>query len=197
MHDFEGHMRLEEIIEYVEDKDIISNHNWYLHATVDDLDRIRAILSGGIKCNYLLGQPDLGRNGPYYISLFKNSSESTELIGRFEESLKFIVSDIKPHRALVNSDFAETFSSTRIPIRSSHYYGEYQQYLRIDPSKFVGLDYSLALIMSRRTTPEKRQTIWFLRDITQSVCEIIPELPIYDLATHKEINKEKVLKLTI
>ena len=189
-------MQLEGIVEYLEDKDITSDSNWYLHATVDEIERIQNILTDGIKCNYLLDQPRMGLNGLYYICLFKNSSES-DVIQRYEDSVKFIISGIRPHHAISENIFTRLFSGTRIPIRGGNYHGEYQQYLRVDPSKFVGIDYSLSRVLPKLSDPDKRRKLLLLRRVTECVQEVTPELPIYDLASNKELNKDKILSLRI
>lgn len=72
-------MDLKNVVEYIEDKDIVDDSNWYLHTTVDDVDIIRKILTEGIKCSHLLGLQYPGWNGPYYISMFKNDKTSSIL----------------------------------------------------------------------------------------------------------------------
>lgn len=191
-------MELDKVVEYIEDRPIKTSNKWFLHATFNDINIIESILKNGIQCARLSGVGGNGWNGPYYISLFQNDNDydSSILRERFETNIKLIVTGIRPHH-MIDKKFAAFFAGSRIPIRTSGYRGEYQEYLRIDPSKFVGIDYSLSRVMCRGNIPQKESTLYFLKDVTNCVQGIIPRLPIYDLDSSSEINKTKVIDLKI
>jgi hypothetical protein len=90
-----------------------------------------------------------------------------------------------------------SYINTRIPLRTSHYEGEYQQYLQIDSSKFVGIDYRLSKILPTLLDIEKKVEIDFLKKLVLCIQEVDNNLPIYDLSTKKELNKEKILSLKL
>lgn len=190
-------MALDDIIEYIEDKDIESDHNWFLHATNDDVNQIKRILNEGLKCAYLTGLNYSECNGPFYISLLQNNIGSYHYKKRFCEHAKFIITGIRPLSTFVDSNFASIFAKTIIPIRNSMCPGEYQKFLQIDHSKFVGIDYCLSQFLPRLNEEEQKKKIEFLRDVTECIQEVSPSLPIYDLFSSKELNKEKILNLKI
>lgn len=190
-------MELEKVVNYIEDKDIVSDSNWYLHATIDDIEIIRKILNEGVKCAHLTGSNFSKYNGPYYVSLFKNDFESHFYKKEFSSSIKLIITGIRPYHTSLNSRFAMCFAKTIIPIRTSICSGEYQKFLQIDPSKFVGIDYQLSMMIPTLGESEGKRKIEFLKDVTECVQEVNPELPIYDLASKKELNKDKILNLVI
>ena len=189
-------MNLKNVVEYIEDKDIVGDSNWYLHTTFDDVDIIRKILTEGIKCSHLLGLQYPSWNGPYYISMFKNDETSSNLQEFFIPSVKFIIAGIRAYRCR-NTRFAKSFTDTKIPIRASIHPGEYQSYFFVDPSKFVGIDYCLSRILPTLNAQKQEKQLCFLRDVVECIQQARPQLPIYDLSSQKELNKDKILSLRI
>ena len=179
-----------EIIDYLEDKDITVNPNWYFHATNSNINTIKKILEEGIKCSYLRGKRNSKYrfNGSYYISLGKLDKDSEEILYWLRKFPKFIIEGINPYFADKNKlKFRRMFINTRIPLRTSERDGEYQQYLLIEPSKIKAIDFSLYNMLE---DIKDKNTLKLLKNIAIST-----HLPIYDIFTEKEINKEKVLKL--
>lgn len=68
-----------DILNFIEDKNITINKNWYLHATQNDIEIIKKILEEGIKTAYLRNKKGGTFNGKYYISLYKNTNETEGL----------------------------------------------------------------------------------------------------------------------
>ncbi len=191
-------MDTKEIINYLEDKDIKDDSYWFLHATENDIKIIDSILKEGIKSAYLRNDnKSTGFNGKYYISLFQNNYHSTALCKRFENNVKFIIDDIRPYYVVRESKIRYFFINTRIPLRTSEYDGEYQQYLKIDSSKFVGIDYHLSRILLNLYKKELIKELDFMKELVYVINENNNSLPIYDLSSHKEINKDKLLSLKL
>ena len=192
-------MNKREIVEFVENKSFSEDERWFLHATGKDIDTIKKIIDGGILCAHLMNtENSVGCNGQYYISLYKNDHNSRALRQRFEKDVKFIVHGIKPHYAKREKKASRLFYiDTRIPLRTSDWDGEYQQYLRISPDKFIGIDYQLSLILSSLNADEIEDEITFLKSLSLYLKNIGSFLPIYDLASHKEIDKDKVLSIIL
>ena len=196
-------MNISEIIEFTEDKDFEINNNWYLHATSDDSSTINKILDEGIKSAYLRNNRPNHFNGKYYISLYKHNPMDNGLNMWLVNHPKIVVDDINPLYADRSKlKFRRMFINTRIPLRTSEWDGEYQQYLMIEPSKFVSIGYDLANIFKDiEDTMENlirlKNKLQLLKDVILYMEEINKQLPIYDFSTKKEINKEKVLSLHI
>lgn len=187
----------EEILAFIEDKEINYDKNWYLHATRLDINTINNILQEGIKSACLLNKKGNHFNGSYYISLYKDSNEANRLNNMLKEYPKFIIKDITPLYA--DSDkynFRKYFINTKIPLRTSEWDGEYQQYLEIDSSKIIALEYSLSHILHKPGVDIKEK-IFFLKELVLCIESINNNLPIFDLESKREINKEKVLSLNL
>ncbi len=186
-----------EILNLIEDKNIKKNANWYIHATNNDIETIKQILNEGIKCSYLMNKKGNHFNGKYYISLYKENYDTG--LNRFLISRpKVIIDDeISPYYAdREKLKFRRFFINTRIPLRTSEWDGEFQQYWKIEISRFVALEYSLAHLL---TCQEKltKEEIQFLKDIVIYLEKQNIDLPIFDFSSSKEINKEKLLSLKI
>ena len=191
-------MEVKEFLNFIEDKVIEENDNWYFHATRCDIDIIRKILEEGIKSAYLRNKKGNHFNGQYYISLYKNTAEAASLKLWLSEYPKFIIQEISPFYADRNKfKFRQMFINTRIPIRTSEWDGEFQQYLQIEPSKIVALEYSLSYVLSNCDEFIMKEKLEFLRDMILFLEQTNRDLPIYDLFSNCEINKEKVLSLNL
>lgn len=194
-------MNIEEIIEFIEDKDFQINDDWYFHATSNNAEVVKKILEEGIKSSYLINKKSNHFNGKYYISLYKYNPLGDGLNKWLSNCPKFVIRDIKPLYAdRKKFKLRHIFINTRIPLRTSEWDGEYQQYLLIDTSKFVALAFDLSYIFkSDRTIGEsfKKENLQLLKNIILSMNQINNHLPIYDFSTKREINKEKILSLHI
>jgi len=194
-------MNFEDVIEFIEDKDFQINDSWYLHATSNNAEVVKKILEEGIKASYLRNDDSYRFNGKYYISLYRHNSPDEGLTKWLANCPKFVIKDIKPLYAdRKKFNLRRIFINTRIPLRTSEWDGEYQQYLLIDTSKFVALAFDLSYIFkSDRTINEnfKKEHLQLLKNIVLSMNTINYKLPIYDFYTRKEINREKVLSLNI
>lgn len=143
-------MNIEQIITFVEDKDFEISNNWYLHATSNNINVIKNILQEGIKCGYLRGENQRKNhyNGKYYISLYKYNELDNGLNHWLDKHPKLVINDIEPLYAdRKKIELRYIFVNTRIPLRTSEWDGEYQQYLLIDSSKFVAVGYNLSSIL--------------------------------------------------
>lgn len=189
-------METNEILNLIEDKEIQIDTSWYIHATQSNMENVKQILSEGIKCSFLLNRKGNHFNGKYYISLYKeNSSQGLNMF--LIDKPKFIVKGISPCYADMDKlKFRRMFINTRIPLRTSEWDGEFQEYLKIETSKFVALEYSLAYLLTKSEKLPK-ETLKFLRNIVIYLKKENIKLPIYDFSSSKEINKEKVLSLKI
>ena len=187
-----------DILNFIEDKNITVNKNWYLHATKNDIEIIKKILEEGIKSAYLRNQKGNHFNGKYYISLYKNTKNSEGLNSYLRNNPKFIIDDISPFQAdRKKYNFRHIFINTRIPLRMSEWNGEFQQYLKIEPSKIVALEYSLSHILSNSDSSNIEEKLLFLKNIVLCMEQVNRNLPIYDLLSNREINKTKILSLNL
>lgn len=191
-------MDAKEILNFIEDKNITPNDNWYLHATRADIEIIKKILEEGIKSAYLRNQNGNHFNGNYYISLYKNNEEAKHLnlwLCRFP---KFIINDISPFYAdRKKFKFRRIFINTRVPLRTSEWDGEFHQYLEIEPSKIMALEYSLSNMLSNSTNSDIKEKLLFLKNMVLCMEQKNINLPIYDLSSNREFNKQKILSLNL
>jgi len=189
-------MNKRELLEFIEDKNFQTDENWYLHATSTNFENIKKILDEGIKSGYLRNSNGNHFNGKFYISLYKNNNENINLCSWLSDYPKIIINDITPFYAdRKKYKLRRIFINTRIPLRTSEWDGEYQQYLKIDPSKFVALEYSLSKLLLNSNDSNAKQKLIFLQDMIIYMEQSNKDLPIYDFSTNREINKEKVLSL--
>lgn len=160
------------------------NNGWY--------KKIRKILNEGITSSYLRGGKGSHFNGPYYISLFKNYDLENDLTLWKINRPKFVISDISPFYADSSKiRFRHIFINTPIPLRTSEWDGEYQQFMKIDPSKIVALEYSLSYILFNSNNSDVKKQIEFLRAVILCMEDLNKDLPIYDLSSKHEFNKQK------
>lgn len=191
-------MKTKELLGFIEDKEVVENDNWYFHATKADIDIIQSVLEEGIKSAYLRNRRGNHFNGQYYISLYKNIDEAEGLKQCFIKCPKFIVQGISPFYADRNKfRFRKMFINTRVPLRTSEWDGEFHQYLQIESSKIVALEYSLSHMLSDSDEFVIKEKLNFLRDMALFLQQSDRDLPIYDMSSNREINKEKVLTLNL
>lgn len=190
-------MEKENFLTYIEDEDIQICGEWFFHATLADVEIVKKILKEGIRAGYLIGTNGNHFNGKYYISLFKQIDEEQRLFWRFSENPKFIIHGIHPYYADRSKlGIRKLFIQTRIPLRTSEWDGEYQQYLEIQPNNFVGMEYSFSYLLYNLENVDKiKKSLNFLKAMIACMEEINIDLPIYDLSSKRRVNKEKVLSL--
>ena len=204
-------MDIKEMLNFIEDKNFDINENWYFHATAENIEIIKQIFIEGIKSAYLLEEKNKNirkqnpSNGKYYISLYKYTEFSDRINSWLDTYPKFVIEGITPLYANRKEyNIRRIFINTRIPLRTSEWDGEYQQYLMIEPSKIVALGYDLSYMLQEISQPDKiirekfqKEKLKLLRDIILYMGEIDNKLPIYDFYTKREINKDKVLSLNL
>ena len=192
-------LELNEIINYIEDKEIDIKDNWFLHGTSNNIEIVEKILKEGIKCTYLRKEKgDQGHNGKYYISVSKFSTDEDSAYKLFEHCPTFVLDKISPIHAKTDKEryyYASNFMNTIIPFRCSAYEDEYHSFLKINPSKIVALAYSLNLQLSDYKLNIKR--LEFLKEMILCIDKMNLDLPIYDFSSKKEVNKEKVRSLKL
>ena len=193
-------MKNKEIIDFVEDRNIKTNEDWYMHATKKDIKEIEKIFAEGIKSAYLRGLKGNHFNGKYYISLIKVNSDYNELSLFLKDRPKFVINNISPFYAERKKfKLRRIFINTIIPLRTSEWDGEYQEFLKIDASNIIAIEYSLFKILNNSTeiNDNIKENLKFLKEIILCLKKLNINLPIYDFSSNKEINKEKVLSLNI
>lgn len=191
-------MDIDNLINYVEDEDISINENWYIHATADNVDVVKKILENGIKCAYLRGLKGNHFNGKYYISLYKPNTGNKGLKEWLSGNPSFVIEGINPvyaNRRQLN--LRRIFINSKIPLRTSEWDDEYQQYMFIEPSKFVALGYDLYYALHDIHCDDKmiKEKLILLKKILIYMNDANNKLPVYDLSTKREINKDKILSL--
>ena len=204
-------MDIKEILNFIEDQNFDINENWYFHATAENIEIIKKIFVEGIKSAHLLEEANKNirtnnpSNGKYYISLYKYTDSKDRINSWLDNYPKFVIEGIMPLYANRKQyNIRKIFINTRIPLRTSEWDGEYQQYLMIEPSKIVALGFDLSYMLKETSQPDKAirekfqiEKLKLLRDIILYMGETDNKLPIYDFYTKREINKTKVLSLNL
>lgn len=190
-------MTEKEILDYIEDKTIKINNDWFFHATKNDIKTIEQILNEGIKCAYLRNEKsNKGYNGKYYVSVSKKTSNPQSVYNLFEHLPIFVLDGINSIKANNKNRIFKPFTETIIPLRTSIKADEYHVFLKIESSKIVALGYSLYHMLFDGYKFDVYQ-LQFLKELIIILEKLNKDLPIYDFSSNREINKNKVKLLNI
>lgn len=189
-------MNIKLFIDYIEDKNIETDNNWYFHATDKNIEIIEKILKEGIKSSYLRKEhSSSGYNGKYYVSICKkndNINTCNSVYELLEHLPKFIINNVFALKT--NKENFKAFSETILPLRTSCYDDEYQVFLKINKSKIIAIEYSLYYLLEINESLIKEE-LEFLKKMIVCLDKNSLNIPIYDLSTNREINKSKILSL--
>ena len=137
-------MEKKEFLDYIEDKSMKIEKNWFFHATERDIVTIEKILSEGIQCAYLRNDKSKqGYNGKYYVSISKKTNVPKSVYNLYKFLPTFIIDGIKPIKADSKNKSFDCFAETLLPLRTSSKKDEYHAFLKIDSSKVIAIGYSL------------------------------------------------------
>jgi len=190
-------MEQKQFLDYIEDKTITIENDWFFHATDRDITTIEKILNEGIKCASLRKEKSQhGYNGKYYISVSKKTNDPQSVYTLFNHLPIFVLNDINPIKADSKNRIFDPFTETILPFRTSSKNDEYHAFLKINPSKIIAMGYSLYHMLE----PEYKFSIYrlsLLKDIILLLDQLDKNIPIYDLTAEREINKQKVRTLKI
>lgn len=184
------------IIDEVEEKCEI-NLDWFYHSTYYRQQKYTNILTEGIKCNELLGNPGCGRyNGRYYISLSKITiPDNICFLFYSTDTPSFIIDGIDPIKCEGIAEY-EKYVNTKDPRRMGNYDEEYQYYYFIQNNHIKGIVYDL---LDSFITRENKFNEWKIKNLLELISlleELKINIPIYDYSRRDntlvhEINKEK------
>lgn len=180
-------MNEKELFEYLE----ISARrelDWYYHSFYFEQERFEDMITDGIKCRKLLGLDATGNNGHHYISLVKDLGIDDQDYGFdsfMKSSTSFIISGINPVRcSTAMFPLFHLFAKTSISLRGSGWKDEFQEYLKICPDKYVGIQCPLYNwvkdFMNERYICDISRDLINLKNIITILREYGRELPIYD-----------------
>jgi len=190
-------MEQKQFLDYIEDKTITIENDWFFHATDRDITTIEKILNEGIKCASLRKEKSQhGYNGKYYISVSKKTNDPQSVYTLFNHLPIFVLNDINPIKADSKNRIFDPFTETILPFRTSSKNDEYHAFLKIDSSKIIAIGYSLYHMLE----PGYKFNIYrlsLLKDIILLLERLDKKIPIYDLTSEREINKQKVKLLKI
>lgn len=189
-------MEAKELLNYIEDTPIEIKEDWFFHGTSGDINVIEKILNEGIKCAYLRKEKSTqGFNGKYYVSVSKKSDDPKSIYNVYKFWPTFIIDGVKPIKADIRNQSYQCFRETIIPLRTSYKKDEYHAFLKIDSSKIVALGYNLYLFEPGNKFYINR--LRMLKELVLLLEKLEKNIPIYDLSSEREINKEKVRSLKI
>lgn len=137
------------------------------------------IFENGLLCPFLRHTDSGGYNGKFYISL----SKCVEGISEYDSSylsistnnIGFIIDGIKPIKTKHYKD--ASILEKLLSLRVSGYYDEYQQFLKVEPVNFVGVQMSLDTI--QRSLENNPTYLRFLSDILKYLISIESTMPFY------------------
>ena len=189
------------IIDYIEDKDMIINPNWYYHAANLSMNEYKSILLNGIQSAFLRKSEKYGKtNGKFYVCVAKNLNMGPRsLFNNLMSSLVFILDENLKTLNMSNIKCFEIFENTILPFRyCDGCKEEGQVFLKIDKSKIIALQYSLKKWSSLDFNESHPvMDIKFVQKLVYILNELNFDLPFYDFSSKKEINKRKVLELKL
>ena len=190
-------MKQKQFLDYIEDKTIKIENEWFFHATDGDIVTIEKILTEGIKCAALRKEKSQhGYNGKYYVSVSKKTNDPQSIYNLFNHLPIFVLNDINPIKADSKNRIFDPFTETIFPLRTSSKNDEYHAFLKIDSSKIIAMGYDLYHMLE----PGYKFSIYrlsLLKDIILLLDQLDKNIPIYDLTSEREINKQKVRTLKI
>ncbi|MBE6141059.1 MAG: hypothetical protein E7172_05990 [Firmicutes bacterium] len=184
---------MEQLLNYLEDKDIAINNDWFYHAIPFSHDNYLSVLNNGILSPYLLKN----QNNLYqYVFVSCGNKSKYTAFTNYSIYPNFIIKEniaaIKSNDGYIKKLMYGGFHGLRF---ASMYDDEYQVYKKIKPEDIIGILFNLEkLITSNKEKPNYYLTI--LYDIVVLLNELESTIPIIDYYTRKEINKQKVLSLT-
>lgn len=188
-----------DIVDYIEDKDMTINPNWYYHAAVLGKDEYRDILKHGIQSAFLRKSNIYGKtNGRFYVCVAKNLNMGPQsLYNSLMNSPVFVLDERLRPLNMSGIKYFERFEDTILPFRyCDGSKEEGQVFLKIPRSKIVALQYSLRkLSTSHFCKSFPTLDMKCARELVELLNELGLDLPFYDFSSKKEINKEKVLEL--
>ena len=190
-------MEQKQFLDYIEDKTITIENDWFFHATDRDITTIEKILNEGIKCAALRKEKSQrGYNGKYYVSVSKKTNDPQSVYGLFNHLPIFVLNNITPIKADSKNTIFNPFTETILPLRTSSKNDEYHAFLKIDPTKIIAMGYSLYhMLEPGYKFSEYRLSL--LKDIILLLDRLDKNIPIYDLTSEREINKQKIRTLKI
>lgn len=190
-------MTKKEFLDYVEDKIAEISDEYFFHATHDDIHTVEQILNEGIKCAYLREeQSNQGYNGKYYVSVSKKTDNPECVYKLYEHLPIFVLGDIDPIKADKKNKIFTPFKETALPFRTSNKSDEYHVLHQIEPSKIIALGYSLYHMLSDGYKFDIYK-LQFVKELILLLEKTNMNLPIYDLTSSREINKDKVKSLKL
>jgi len=186
---------MKEILNYIEDKNILIDDNWYYHASRPfSKDKYINILKNGILSPYLL----LNDNNLYKYVFVSRADKGNKCSAFIDYSIfpNFIINSyipaIKAEDNFIKKLFYGGFNGLSF---TSLYDDEYQVYKKIEPQAIIGILYNFDKLV---TTYSKESSYYLnvLFDLVTLLNELELTIPIIDYYTKKEINKQKVLSLS-
>lgn len=184
------------LINDIEDKPFYIDNNSYYHAFNYNSRNFIKMLNEGIKSKFLLRQKGVGCNGLFYISLSKKEECFYSAYNLLLSNPAFIIDSklktIKTQNYIRKSKYPLSTCNSILPFRSSSYDDEYQRFLLVSPKRFKAIRYNLSNIENEETLNSK---LWVLYHIIHDLEEQKNDLPVIDLNTNKELNRQKVLSL--
>ena len=184
---------MKKILDYIEDKDIQINNDWFYHAMPFSRENYLSALNKGILSPYLLQN----HNSSYrYVFVSRvNSNSKCSAFTNYSIYPNFIINDcvaaIKADDGYIKKLMYGGFHGLRF---TSMYDDEYQVHKKINPEDIIGILFNLEKLI----TSYKEKSNYYLAilyDIVVLLNELKSTIPIIDYYTKKEINKQKVLSL--
>lgn len=193
-------MAFKDLIDYLEDTEniLVSPKNYY-HAFNYNHDSFTAILNEGLKAKILLHKEGTGYNGLFYISLSRKEDCLNSAYGMLKTRPAFIIDGqiktFKTKNIVHDSNYPLILCNTFLPFRTSTYDDEYQRFLKIAPEKIKAIRYELNSVIDNRKKFQSKLLI--LQNIMQDLEILKKNIPVIDIESQKEFNRDKVLALKL
>lgn len=188
------------IIKDVEDKDVKISDKFYYHGTEYDYDKYKKIIKEGIYSPRMLELIDNKRKDNSLYEYIYLSKYSEDLFNAYHHMIIYPNFIIDNRVNAISNDDSNIKKLLNGGIKNRHinstWEGIYQVYNHISPEHILGVSYSLRELV--RLYPDnyyytnKEMILKTLSSLSELLLEY--DLPLYDVYSNREINKEKVLK---
>lgn len=192
-------MSKDNIIDFIEDKEIQLKDNVYYHAFPYRKDDFVNMITEGIKCPILIRKRAEGNNGYFYVSLSKKERCESSIYERTMHLPMFVIDG--DMRTIKVSNYRKSkydfgwAMNLPLPFRECEYDDEYQKFLKVSPKYFLAIQYNLYLNRLKYGTLD--EDLKTLKNIVDTLEEEEIDLPIIDGSSLKAINKDKVKMLDL
>lgn len=180
-----------EYINFIEDKSISINPNWYYHGTNINENNFESFITNGILCPKLLKNSD---DDYQFVFVSKNMDVKMSSYKNYIIYPRFVISDylkaVKYDSSFIKKILYNKFV---LPKFTTLFDDEFQVYKKIPPELIIGIGYDINYLISKY--PANKKIIFQQLYVLSRILKNYDSLKLMDISEKKEINVNKVLKI--